>query len=343
VFLVTNTVLAGGPLMSNRSSIRRTGFDVWYSRGHGHPEPPLEAAPRRRPAPRSADPGRRSSTPPSRCSTATGAGAEHAPGRRRAGHRARPRSTGTWPTRTRLVDLIVDRVAGEVPAARARPGPLAGAAAGVADRVRAGVRAPPGRGRPDPGPDPPPAQHGPLGRVDPGLLRGAGIPDRDRRLSGDLLGLYLGPPATRPPCPADLTHGEPAAPRRRAMMPRLLRVLPADQFPNVVATWTSCSAAGRGALRAGPGVILRGLAVLRPLAHASGGPGPPRSSQRERQRSVISRPHQGVDAGPLPPPWRRWPVGGATRRRGRGPADRALHRGPPGAWVSHEQETRRRA
>jgi len=95
------------------------------------------------------------------------------------------------------------------------------------------------------------------------LLRGAGIPDRIAAFAGDLIGLYLGatgyeaamPPMTSP-------TGEPLSLEERVAMIRgYFASLPADQFPNVVATVDDLVGGGpdeRFAL--GLDVILRGLA-----------------------------------------------------------------------------------
>jgi hypothetical protein len=111
-----------------------------------------------------------------------------------------------------------------------------------------------------------------------GLLRGAGIPDRIAAYSGDLLGLYVDATGYEATLPVPSPTGEPRPPGR----------------------WW----------RSRPG-------FLRPLLTGQGGPWPPRSSQRERQRSVI-RPHQ-ASMPPLPPPWRRWPGGEAGPGGGAGP------------------------
>ena len=162
-----------------------------------------------------------------------------------------------------LVDLIIDRVAGEVPL----PEPDADrwqeqlrewliGVRGVFDR-HPGVAALT------------------LGRIPTGinvvrwaewtlvLLRGAGIPDRVAAYAGDLLGLYLGATgyeATLPPMTS--ASGEPMSLEETAAMMRgYFASLPADQFPNVVATVDELFSGGpeeRFAL--GLDVILRGLA-----------------------------------------------------------------------------------
>ena len=162
-----------------------------------------------------------------------------------------------------LVDLIIDRVAGEVPLPEPDPDRwqeqlrewLIGVR-GVFDR-HPGVAALT------------------LGRIPTGinvvrwaewtlvLLRGAGIPDRVAAYAGDLLGLYLGATgyeATLPPMTS--ASGEVLSlEETTAMMRGYFASLPADQFPNVVATVDELFSGGpeeRFAL--GLDVILRGLA-----------------------------------------------------------------------------------
>jgi AcrR family transcriptional regulator len=95
------------------------------------------------------------------------------------------------------------------------------------------------------------------------LMRGAGIPDRIAAFAGDLLGLYLGatgyeaalPPMTSP-------TGEPLSPEESAAAVRdYFASLPADQFPNVLATLDELFSGGPDErFELGLDVILRGLA-----------------------------------------------------------------------------------
>ncbi len=162
-----------------------------------------------------------------------------------------------------LVDLIIDRVAGEVPLPEPDPDRwqeqlrewLIGVR-GVFDR-HPGVAALT------------------LGRIPTGinvvrwaewtlvLLRGAGIPDRVAAYASDLLGLYLGATgyeATLPPMTS--ASGEPMSLEETAAMMRgYFASLPADQFPNVVATVDELFSGGpEERFELGLDVILRGLA-----------------------------------------------------------------------------------
>jgi TetR/AcrR family tetracycline transcriptional repressor len=95
------------------------------------------------------------------------------------------------------------------------------------------------------------------------LLRGAGIPDRIATYAGDLLGLYLGATgyeATLPPMQSP--NGEPVPPEVAVrMLHDYFASLPADQFPNVVATVDEMFRGGpEERFELGLDVILRGLA-----------------------------------------------------------------------------------
>jgi hypothetical protein len=95
------------------------------------------------------------------------------------------------------------------------------------------------------------------------LLRGAGIPDRVAAYAGDLLGLYLGATgyeATLPPMTS--ASGEALSLEETAAMMRgYFASLPADQFPNVVATVDELFSGGpEERFELGLDVILRGMA-----------------------------------------------------------------------------------
>ena len=95
------------------------------------------------------------------------------------------------------------------------------------------------------------------------LLRGAGIPDRIAAFAGDLLGLYLGATgyeAAMPPMTS--ATGEPLSVEESVATIRgYFASLPADQFPNVVATVDELVRGGpEERFELGLDVILRGLA-----------------------------------------------------------------------------------
>ena len=95
------------------------------------------------------------------------------------------------------------------------------------------------------------------------LLRGAGIPDRIAAFAGDLLGLYLGATgyeAAMPPMTS--ATGEPlSAEESVATIRGYFASLPADQFPNVLATLDELFGGGpEERFELGLDVILRGLA-----------------------------------------------------------------------------------
>ena len=95
------------------------------------------------------------------------------------------------------------------------------------------------------------------------LLRGAGIPDRVATYAGDLLGLYLGATGYEAALPAlSSANGEPLSPQESVAMVRgYFASLPADQFPNVVATVDQLFSGGPDErFELGLDVILRGLA-----------------------------------------------------------------------------------
>jgi AcrR family transcriptional regulator len=94
------------------------------------------------------------------------------------------------------------------------------------------------------------------------LLRGAGIPDRIAAFAGDLLGLYLGAAGYEATLPPPSAGGEPvSAEESTAMVRGYFASLPADQFPNVLATLDELFSGGpEERFELGLDVILRGLA-----------------------------------------------------------------------------------
>ena len=162
-----------------------------------------------------------------------------------------------------LVNLIIDRVAGEVPLPEPDPDHWQEQLREWLLGVRRVFERHPGVAALT------------LGRVPTGpnvlrwaewtlaLLRGAGIPDRIAAFAGDLLGLYLGATgyeATLPPMAS--ATGEPLDAEAAARMVRdYFASLPADQFPNVVATVDDMFGGGaQERFELGLDVILRGLA-----------------------------------------------------------------------------------
>jgi AcrR family transcriptional regulator len=162
-----------------------------------------------------------------------------------------------------LVNLIIDRVAGEVPLPEPDPDHWQEQLREWLLGVRRVFERHPGVAALT------------LGRVPTGpnvlrwaewtlaLLRGAGIPDRIAAFAGDLLGLYLGATgyeAAMPPMTS--ATGEPLSVEESVATIRgYFASLPADQFPNVVATVDHLVEGGpEERFELGLDVILRGLA-----------------------------------------------------------------------------------
>jgi TetR/AcrR family transcriptional regulator, tetracycline repressor protein len=95
-----------------------------------------------------------------------------------------------------------------------------------------------------------------------GLLRGAGIPDRIAAYAGDLLGLYLGATGFEAALAPTSSTGEPIQVEDAVRMVRgYYESMPADQFPNVLATLDDLFSGGpEERFELGLDVILRGLA-----------------------------------------------------------------------------------
>jgi AcrR family transcriptional regulator len=226
------------------------------------PEPPWQAAPRQRPA----------RAPLSREAIVNAAlrvldreGAAGLSMRRVADELGTGPASLYWHVASKdaLIDLIVDRVASEVPLPEADPDHWQEQLREWLIGARRVFERHPG------------AAALTLGRIPTGpnvvrwaewtlaLMRGAGIPDRIAAFAGDLLGLYLGatgyedalPPMTSP-------TGEPLSPEEAAGMVRdYFASLPADQFPNVVETVDELFSGGPDErFELGLDVILRGLA-----------------------------------------------------------------------------------
>jgi AcrR family transcriptional regulator len=94
------------------------------------------------------------------------------------------------------------------------------------------------------------------------LLRGAGVPDRIAAYAGDLLGLYLGATAFEEGMAMASPTGEDLPPEEVVRMIRgYYESLPADQFPNVLATLDELFRGGLDErFELGLEVIIRGLA-----------------------------------------------------------------------------------
>jgi AcrR family transcriptional regulator len=167
------------------------------------------------------------------------------------------------PSKDALIDLVIDRVAAEVPIPEPDPEHWQEQLRTWLLEARAVFDRHPGVAALT------------LGRIPTGpnvvrwaewtlaILRGAGIPDRIAAFAGDLLGLYLGATgydATLPPMAS--ATGEPLDAEAAARMVRdYFASLPADQFPNVVATVDDMFSGGpQERFELGLDVILRGLA-----------------------------------------------------------------------------------
>jgi AcrR family transcriptional regulator len=94
------------------------------------------------------------------------------------------------------------------------------------------------------------------------LLRGAGVPDRIAAYSFDLLGLYLGATSYEEGMPPPAPTGKPLGIEELAQMIRgYFESLPKEQFPNVHATLDEMFSGGpEERFRLGLDVIVRGLA-----------------------------------------------------------------------------------
>jgi AcrR family transcriptional regulator len=226
------------------------------------PEPPWQAAPRQRPA---RAPLSREAIVDAALRVLDREGAAGLSMRRVADELGTGPASLYWHVASKdaLIDLIIDRVAGEVPLPEPDPDHWQEQARDWLLGVRRVFGRHPGVAALT------------LGRIPTGpnvvrwaewtlaLLRGAGIPDRIAAFAGDLLGLYLGatgyeaalPPMTSP-------TGEPLSPEETAAMVRdYFASLPADQFPNVLATLDELFGGGPDErFELGLDVILRGLA-----------------------------------------------------------------------------------
>ena len=238
-------------------------FGLWYSAGAmAIPEPPWRAAPRRRPA---RAPLSREAIVDAALRVVDREGSSGLSMRRVAEELGTGPASLYWhvPSKDALIDLVIDRVAAEVPIPEPDPEHWQEQLRTWLLEARAVFDRHPGVAALT------------LGRIPTGptvvrwaewtlaILRGAGIPDRIAAFAGDLLGLYLGATgyeATLPPMAS--ATGEPLDAEAAARMVRdYFASLPADQFPNVVATVDDMFGGGpQERFELGLDVILRGLA-----------------------------------------------------------------------------------
>jgi AcrR family transcriptional regulator len=237
-------------------------FDLCYSSAMAIPEPPWQAAPRQRSA---RAPLSREAIVDAAFRVLDREGGAGLTMRRVADELGTGAASLYWHVASKdaLVDLLIDRAAGEVPLPEPEPHRWQEQLRDWLLEVRRVFHRHPGIAVLT------------LGRVPTGpnvvrwaewtlaLLRGAGIPDRIATYAGDLLGLYLGATgyeATLPPMQSP--NGEPVPPEVAVrMLHDYFASLPADQFPNLVATVDVMFSGGsEERFELGLDVILRGLA-----------------------------------------------------------------------------------
>jgi AcrR family transcriptional regulator len=226
------------------------------------PEPPWRAAPRRRPA---RAPLSREAIVDAALRVVDREGSSGLSMRRVAEELGTGPASLYWhvPSKDALIDLVIDRVAAEVPIPEPDPEHWQEQLRTWLLEARAVFDRHPGVAALT------------LGRIPTGpnvvrwaewtlaILRGAGIPDRIAAFAGDLLGLYLGATgyeAAMPPMTS--ATGEPLSVEESVATIRgYFASLPADQFPNVVATVDELVGGGpEERFGLGLDVILRGLA-----------------------------------------------------------------------------------
>ena len=226
------------------------------------PEPPWKPAPRRRPA--------RAPRPREAVGDAAVRGRDRE-GANGLSMRRVAEELGTGPAslywhvanKDALIDLMVDRVAGQIPLPEPDPGNWQEQLRDWLIGARRVFERHPGLAGLT------------LGRIPVGpnvvrwaewnlaVLSGAGIPDRIAAFSGDLLALYLGATAYEATlAPTTSPTGEPLSTEETVAMVRgYFASLPADQFPNVLATLDELfSGDADERFELGLDVILRGLA-----------------------------------------------------------------------------------
>jgi AcrR family transcriptional regulator len=236
-------------------------FQVWYSLGMAVPEPPWKTPPKR-PA---RAPLTREAIVDAAFRVLDRDGVGGLSMRRVAEELATGAASLYWHVANKdaLIDLMVDRVAGEVPLPEADPAHWQEQLRAWVLEVRRVFDRHPGVAALT------------LGRIPVGpnvvrwaewtlaLLRGAGIPDKVAAFAGDLLGLYMGATAYEATLPPMVSPtGQPlSAEESVAMIRDYFASLPADQFPNVLATLDELFGGGvEERFELGLEVILRGLA-----------------------------------------------------------------------------------
>ena len=237
-------------------------FDLWYSRGMAIPEPPWKPAPRQRPA---RAPLTLEAILDAAFRVLDRDGANGLSMRRVAEELDTGPASLYWHVANKdaLIDLMVDRVAGEVPIPEPDPDRWQEQLRGWLIGARQVFERHPGlagltMGRIPVGPNVVRWAEWTLA-----VLRGAGIPDRVAAFAGDLLGLYLGATAYEATlAPPTSPTGEPLSTEETVAMVRgYFASLPADQFPNVLATLDELfSGDADERFELGLDVILRGLA-----------------------------------------------------------------------------------
>ena len=237
-------------------------FGLWYSAGAmAIPEPPWRAAPRRRPA---RAPLSREAIVDAALRVVDREGSSGLSMRRVAEELGTGPASLYWhvPSKDALIDLVIDRVAAEVPIPEPDPEHWQEQLRTWLLEARAVFDRHPGVAALT------------LGRIPTGptvvrwaewtlaILRGAGIPDRIAAFAGDLLGLYLGATGYEATLPPPSPGGGPVSPEESAAMVRgYFASLPPDQFPNILATLDELFSGGREErVELGLDVILRGLA-----------------------------------------------------------------------------------
>jgi AcrR family transcriptional regulator len=161
-----------------------------------------------------------------------------------------------------LINLVVDRVVGEIEPPRPDPARWQEEFRGWALRTREVFRRHPGVGGLTLGRVPVGPNLVRLAEASLALLRGAGIPDRIAAYAPDLLGLYLGAFAYEESLGFPSPTGEDLPPEQIVQMIRdYFASVPADRFPNVHATLDDLVSGGPDQrFELGLEIIMRGFA-----------------------------------------------------------------------------------